>query len=111
HLVDAESVKLAAAAVLFSPFLPLIFMGEEYAETAPFLYFVDHQDPKLRQAVARGRREEFKKFHAPSEVPDPGAASTFERSVLNHSLKGLPSHKTRRNFYKRLLHLRRELLE
>ena len=55
-LTDFESQKVAAAAVLLSPFLPLLFMGEEYGETAPFLYFVSHGDPQLVEAVRRGRR-------------------------------------------------------
>ena len=61
-LVDFESLKLAAGAVLFSPFLPLLFMGEEYGETAPFLYFTSHSDPPSSDAVRRGRKEEFAAF-------------------------------------------------
>src|SRR5439155_1354127 len=58
RLVDLEGLKLAAGMVLLSPFVPLLFMGEEYGEEAPFLYFVDHSDPKLVRAVRRGRRAE-----------------------------------------------------
>ena len=58
-LVSFEGLKLAAAVVLLSPFIPLLFMGEEYGETAPFPYFVSHSDPDLIEAIRRGRREEF----------------------------------------------------
>jgi len=54
-LVDLDRLRLAAAAVLLAPGIPLLFMGEEYGETAPFPYFVDHQDPELLEAVRRGR--------------------------------------------------------
>src|SRR4029078_5219302 len=58
QVVDFESTKLAAAATLLSPYVPLLFMGEEYGETAPFQYFVSHGDPTLIDAVRKGRREE-----------------------------------------------------
>ena len=57
-----EALKLAAGAVLLSPFVPLLFMGEEYGETAPFPYFISHSDPNLIEAVRQGRRDEFKAF-------------------------------------------------
>ena len=62
-LCDWESVKLAAGLVLLSPHVPLLFMGEEYGETAPFLYFVSHQDPALVEAVRQGRRERIRTLH------------------------------------------------
>jgi maltooligosyltrehalose trehalohydrolase len=67
-LFDWESLKLAAGLVLLSPHIPLLFMGEEYNETAPFLYFVSHGDPALIEAVRRGRREEFARFTWEGEV-------------------------------------------
>src|SRR5262249_23569043 len=70
-LTDFEGLKLAAGLVLLSPYVPLLFMGEEYGETSPFLYFVSHGDPALIDAVRRGRREEFKKFAWQGEPPDP----------------------------------------
>ena len=76
-LCDWESLKLAAGLVLLSPYIPLLFMGEEYGETAPFLYFVSHGDPALVEAVRRGRREEFARFTWKGEVPDPQAEETF----------------------------------
>jgi maltooligosyltrehalose trehalohydrolase len=106
-IVDFEKLKLAAGALLLSPFLPLLFMGEEYGEVAPFLYFVSHSDAKLVEAVRRGRREEFARFDWHSDVPDPQAEETFERSRLNWSLRDQGRHGILVNFYGELLRLRR----
>ena len=73
--------------MLLSPFIPLLFMGEEYGETAPFQYFVSHSDPALIEAVRRGRREEFAAFAWQGEPPDPQDEATFRRSKLNHDLR------------------------
>src|SRR5436853_3841728 len=86
-LVGVEQLKLAAAVVLLSPFLPLLFMGEEYGETAPFQYFVSHSDPALIEAVRRGRKSEFAAFGWSAEPPDPQDEGTFARSRLNHDAK------------------------
>ncbi|MBN2508284.1 MAG: malto-oligosyltrehalose trehalohydrolase [Verrucomicrobia bacterium] len=104
-----ERQKLAAAAVLLSPFVPLLFMGEEYGETAPFQYFVSHSEPALIEAVRRGRREEFAAFAWEGDVPDPQDEATFERCRLNHALAGREPHRTLRAFYRELLMLRREV--
>src|SRR5205085_10531548 len=61
-LVRPEQLRLAAAAVILSPFLPMLFMGEEYGETAPWQYFTSHGDPDLIEAVRRGRRQGFADF-------------------------------------------------
>jgi maltooligosyltrehalose trehalohydrolase len=106
-LVPFEALKLAAGAVLLSPYLPLLFMGEEYGETAPFQYFTDHGDPALREAVSRGRREEFAHFNWQGEVPDPQDPSTFERSRLNHALCEQGQHAALLGWYRALLRLRR----
>ena len=76
-LVSFEQLKIAAAAVILSPFLPLIFMGEEYGETAPFQYFVSHSDPHLIEAVRKGRMEEFESLPGSSQVPDPQSETAF----------------------------------
>lgn len=107
-LVDFESLKLAAGAVLLSPFVPLLFMGEEYGETAPFLYFVDHSDEMLIRQVREGRAREFAGFHWRAEPPDPQSQSTFERSRLSDSLRGDESHNPLWRFHQALLRLRRE---
>ena len=71
--------KLAAALLLLAPHTPLLFMGQEYGETAPFQFFCDFGDPALQKAVSEGRRREFKDFRW-EEVPDPQDPQTFERS-------------------------------
>lgn len=81
--IPFRALKVAATAVLLSPNIPLLFMGEEYGETAPFLYFVDHGDPALVEAVRRGRRAEFASFNWTEDVPDPQDPATFERSRVH----------------------------
>ncbi len=107
-LVGLESLKLAAAAVLLSPFVPLLFMGEEYGERAPFLFFVDHSDPQLIEAVRRGRQKEFASFAWQGQPPDPQDVGTFLRSKLNHQLRGQEHHAVLHAFYTELLRLRRQ---
>ena len=109
--VDFEKQKLAAAAVLLSPFIPLIFMGEEYGETAPFLYFVNHGDPALVRAVQEGRQREFAAFDWPGEPPDPQDPTTFGLSMLNRTLRDDERGHTLLAFYRTLLALRREIPE
>lgn len=108
-LVSFEKQKLAAALVLLSPFVPLIFMGEEYGETAPFLYFVSHGDPDLVQAVREGRKREFAAFEWAQEPPDPQDEDTFRKSQLNHSLRQGGRHGVLLEFYRQLLRLRSSL--
>ncbi|MFC1970861.1 malto-oligosyltrehalose trehalohydrolase, partial [Chloroflexota bacterium] len=81
-LVSFEALKLTAGIVLLSPFMPLLFMGEEYGETSPFPYFVSHNDPELIEAVRKGRREEFLAFDWQGEIPDPQDESTFLSAKL-----------------------------
>ncbi len=107
-LVSFEKLKLAAGAVVLSPFVPMLFMGEEYGEQAPFLYFVSHGDQDLLEAVRAGRREEFRSFAWRGEAPDPGAEETFRRSVLNWESRRSGRHGLLRRFYQELLRLRRE---
>jgi maltooligosyltrehalose trehalohydrolase len=108
RLVDLEGLKLAAGITLLSPFVPLLFMGEEYGETAPFLYFTSHEDAGLIDAVRKGRREEFAAFGWSEELPDPQSETTFASAQLQHALKQQDPHQTLRAFYKRLLALRRK---
>jgi maltooligosyltrehalose trehalohydrolase len=108
-LVSFEALKLAAGVVLLSPGLPLLFMGEEFGETAPFLYFTSHDDPDLIEAVRQGRQEEFAAFRWLGEPPDPQAEETFWRSRINHQLRNEGKHQTLWKFHQTLLQLRREL--
>ena len=107
-LVSFEALKLAAAVVLFSPFIPLLFMGEEYGETAPFYYFVSHSDANLVEAVRRGRREEFVAFRWQGEPPDPQDEATFLRCKLDPELRLQGQHELLYSFYRELIRLRRE---
>jgi len=109
QLVDFESLKLSIAVVLLSPFIPLLFMGEEYGEPAPFLYFVDHSDPDLVKAVRDGRKEEFASFHWKGTVPDPVDRDTFLRSKVRWELRERGRHKTLLEFTKTLITLRRTI--
>ncbi len=83
QLVSFDALKLAAAATLLNPAIPLLFMGEEYGEDAPFLYFVDHQDADLVEAVRQGRKREFEAFHASGTPPDAASIETLKTSTLN----------------------------
>ena len=107
-LVNFESLKLAAGVNLLSAFVPLLFMGEEYGETAPFLYFTSHGDPDLAEAVRRGRAEEFQAFRWKGQIPDPQAEATFARSRLNRNLAQEEPHRTLLRFYQTLLRFRSE---
>ena len=107
-LVDFEALKLAAGAVALSPFIPLLFMGEEYGEEAPFLYFTSHSDKELAEAVRAGRRKEFDVAAGGGKLPDPNEEETFLRSRLNHELRRKGKHALLENFYRRLYALRRE---
>jgi len=110
ELTEFEGLKLAAGVTLLSPFVPLLFMGEEYGEKAPFQYFTSHGDPDLIEAVRKGRREEFAAFDWQGEAPDPQNEPTFEGSKLIHDLKKKEPHRTLRLFYKELLRIRRDYL-
>lgn len=109
QLLSFEALKLAAGVIILSPFIPLLFMGEEYGEVAPFQYFISHSDPKLVDAVRRGRREEFSGFRWQAEPPDPQSEATFQRSRLNHSLRQKENHRVLWEFYRELLRLRRKI--
>jgi maltooligosyltrehalose trehalohydrolase len=109
NLTDFEGLKLAAGVTLLAPFVPLLFMGEEYGETRPFLYFTSHGDPALIEAVRRGRREEFSRFNWDADVPDPQDERTFADSTLDYAAKDAEPHGTLLKFYKSLMALRKRL--
>lgn len=102
-------LRLAAAATLLSPFTPMLFMGEEYAEQGPFPYFIDHGDPDLVTAVQEGRRREFSGVDWGGGVADPAAEATFRDAVLDPSVADEPgAHRDVLDLYRTLLTLRRE---
>jgi maltooligosyltrehalose trehalohydrolase len=109
QLFSFEMQKLMAGAVLVAPFLPMLFMGEEYSEPHPFLYFVSHTDPELAEAVRKGRKAEFAAFHAKGEAPDPVDEATFTQSKLQWNLLEQEPHATMLRFYKTLINLRKQL--
>jgi maltooligosyltrehalose trehalohydrolase len=106
-LAPFEAQKLAAGTVLLAPYTPMLFMGEEYGESAPFQYFVDFADPGLVEAVRKGRKEEFNMVGG-DDPPDPAGEETFRRSKLNRELRHRGKHKLLYEFYRELLRLRRE---
>jgi maltooligosyltrehalose trehalohydrolase len=106
-LISFEQLKMAAATVLLSPYQPMLFMGEEYAETAPFQFFISHSDQHLIDNVRRGRKEEFKSFKWKGTAPDPQDEATFARCKLNHDLKRDGRHRVMREYYKALIALRK----
>ncbi len=96
-----------------APYTPLIFQGQEWAASTPFLYFTDH-NAELGRLVTEGRRKEFKGFAAFSDeesvkrIPDPQAESTFNASKLNWAERGEGIHAQTRALYTEALRLRRE---
>jgi maltooligosyltrehalose trehalohydrolase len=101
-------LKIGAALVLCSPFVPLLFQGEEFGASAPFAYFTHHSDPDLASAVTEGRRAEFAAFGwRPEEIPDPQALETFSRAKLNWDEIDHEPHKTLLDWYRRLIALRK----
>lgn len=81
--VSFEALKLMAATILLSPYVPLLFMGEEYGETNPFQYFISHTEPELVEMVRRGRKEEFAYFFGDQQPPDPQSENTFQQCKLS----------------------------
>jgi maltooligosyltrehalose trehalohydrolase len=106
HL-SLQQLKLAAASVLLSPYLPLLFMGEEYGETAPFPYFVSHGDPDLVAAVRRGRQKEFADF-TEETVPDPQDEQTFLSARLQPEQRRSGWQQELFSWYGALIRLRKE---
>jgi maltooligosyltrehalose trehalohydrolase len=105
---DDPRHRLAAAAILLSPFTPMLFMGEEYGDTAPFPYFVDHGDPELVEAVREGRRREFSGNDWAGTVTDPADPATFDAAVLDLTLTEREPHRSRLAMYTELLRVRRD---
>jgi maltooligosyltrehalose trehalohydrolase len=106
-MLSFPAQKLAAGVLLLSPFLPLLFMGEEYGETAPFQYFVSFLAPELVEAVRQGRREEFAGFVWDGEPPDPQGEETFRRSRLHRDLRHQGRHRALYELHRELIRLRR----
>ena len=106
--VSLEQYKLAVALLMCSPYAPLLFMGEEFADTSPFLYFTSHTDAVLARLVSEGRRKEFLDFAIPGEFSDPQSPETFEKSKVNWALSGEPLHAAVLHLYRHLIALRKQ---
>jgi maltooligosyltrehalose trehalohydrolase len=105
-LVDHQRVKLAAAALLLSPYVPMLFMGEEYGDDSPFYYFVSHGDEGLIKAVQEGRKAEFEEFGFDDHVPDPQSEDTFRNSVIQWHKRETGDHKALLEWHKQLIGMR-----
>ena len=105
-LVGPAQLKAIAALTVLSPFVPMLFQGEEWGASTPFLYFTDHQDPELGRLVAEGRAKEFSAFAWAGDVPNPQSPDTFERSKLIWAEAGAGKHADLLAWYRGLIALR-----
>jgi len=106
-LISFEKIKLASAAYLLSPYVPMLFMGEEYGDDAPFFYFISHGDKELVELVRQGRKNDFAYSEWEAEPPDPYDEKTFHQSKLQWKKIGDKKHETIHRWYKELLQLRK----
>jgi maltooligosyltrehalose trehalohydrolase len=105
-LVDLPRLKLAAAAILLSPYIPLLFMGEEYGETAPFYFFSAYSDPQLFTGLRESRKQQFKDFGWDADSNDPQSEDTFNQSKLNWNRRISGNHAVLLDWHRRLISLR-----
>lgn len=108
NLLSLDQQKLAAAILFFCPYVPMLFMGQEYGETANFYYFTDHGDPGLIEAVREGRRKEMTAFLPSCEFADPQDENTFERSRLNWNLRRTAPHSNLLAWYRDWIAIRKQ---
>ena len=112
HLVGLEASKVAIGLVLTAPFVPMLWMGEEFAASSPFLYFADHEEEEMRRLVSEGRKRDFAAFGwDESQIPDPEAPETFERSKLDWNETHEGEHGEMFEWVKSLIHLRRTCVD
>lgn len=110
RLMGAHRLKIAAALILTSPFIPMLFQGEEWGAFTPFLYFTDHQDPELGLAISEGRQKEFSAFGWEREkIPDPQAPETFRESKLRWDERDREPHRSILEWHRDLIRLRHRL--
>jgi maltooligosyltrehalose trehalohydrolase len=108
HSISDARLRVAAALLLTSPFVPMLFQGEEWSASSPFRYFTDHQDAELGRAVTEGRTNEFAHFGwDPADVPDPQDPATYESSILRWDEVGEPGHAELLEWHRDLITLRR----
>ena len=110
RIFSHEQVKLAVGTVMLAPYIPLIFMGDEYGETAPFEFFVDYAGEELINAVRKGRRDTFGYLMPEgTEPPDPQAEESFLVSKLNLELREQGVHRVLFEYHKLLIRLRKTI--
>jgi maltooligosyltrehalose trehalohydrolase len=107
HLIGPDAAKVSLGILLTAPQIPMLFMGEEWAASAPFLYFADHEDEEMRKAVAEGRKREFAAFGFAGDVPEPESQETYERSKLDWDEQRETKHADVLAWVKSLIKLRR----
>lgn len=108
HGTSEARLRIAATLLLTSPFVPMLFQGEEWSASSPFRYFTDHQDPELGRAVTEGRTNEFSHFGwDPADVPDPQDPATYETSKLVWDEVAEPGHAELLEWHRDLITLRR----
>lgn len=107
HLVGLDAAKVAIGLVLTAPYIPMLFMGEEWATSSPFLYFADHEDEEMRRLVAEGRKREFAAFGFGGDVPNPEDQKTYEMSKVKWEEQGEAGHAEMLAWVKALIKLRR----
>jgi len=106
-LIGIRKMKIAATLLFMSPYIPLLFMGEEYGEEQPFLYFIDHSEASLIESVRKGRKEEFSRFFQGTEPPDPQHPGTFIKSKLGWRTALKEEQKDILRWYEALISLRK----
>src|SRR5918992_270860 len=112
NLMAANLLKVGAALVMTAPFVPMLFQGEEWGASSPFLYFIDLPDPSTAREVANSRRKELAQLGwDPVDVPDPQDPQTFARSKLDWAEVDEPDHRDLLQWHKSLIRLRRETPE
>ncbi len=107
HLIGLNAAKVSIGLLLMAPYIPMLFMGEEWATSAPFLYFADHEDEEMRQLVAEGRKKEFAAFGFDGDIPNPEEPKTYEMSKLKWAEQGEGKHAEMFAWVKALIKLRR----
>ncbi len=107
QLCGIDAAKVAIGLVLAAPYMPMLFMGEEFAASTPFQYFADHEDEDMRKSVAEGRKRDFAQFGFGDDVPNPEEVETFQRSKLNWSEVNEGKHAEMLAWTKALIKLRR----
>jgi len=107
HLVGLDAAKVSIGLLLMAPYIPMLFMGEEWATSAPFLYFADHEDEEMRQLVAEGRKKEFSAFGFDGDIPNPEDRKTYEMAKLKWAEQDEGKHADMLAWVKALIKLRR----